>query len=183
MKNKLLTLLFTFPLTAYCFAQSGDSKKISSDEKGISVSLGVNAPVGNFSSTHFLGIGIDCSPSSHWFGLLKRKKIAFTYTGGVAYYFGKKESVSSYPYKYPGFTFIHAFAGAFSIPFNKTSVKLTAGPALGIYNGNIQFNIGSRLEASYYINNKFFLGPDIILMKEYRANALWSLAIRAGIML
>lgn len=183
MKKGLLLLFFTSSFTAYSFAQSTEQQKRSSKNNGVSVSLAVNLPVGDFSSTHFMGIGINFSPASHWFGLLKRRKIAFTYTGGAAYYFGKKETVSSYPYQYPGYTFIHGFGGVLYNPFKNTTISLTTGPALGIYNGNIQFNIGSKLEGNYLINSKISIGPGVNLMKEPGANTLWSLFIKAAITL
>lgn len=112
------------------------------------------------------------------FDTVKRKKAAFTYNGGVAYYFGKKETISGYPYKYSGYTFIHAFAGIIFIPVKKTRIALTAGPALGIYNGNSQFNIGSKLEVSYFINPKIAIGPGIAMMKEPGTNPLWSMSFK-----
>lgn len=135
--------------------------------------------VGDFSSTHPVGIALDCSPTRHWFGLLKRKKIAFTYNGGVVYYFGKKETVSSYPYKYPGYIFIHSFGGLLYNPAKNAGISLTTGPALGIYNGNTQFNIGSKLEASYYISNRFAIVPGIMLMKESGADPIWAASVKA----
>lgn len=179
MKKGLLLLFFTSSFTVYSFAQSAEQQKRPSKNNGVSVSLGINLPVDDFSSTHFMGIGVDFSPASHWFGLLKRKKIAFTYTGGAAYYFGKKETVSSYPYQYPGYLFIHAFAGVLYNPVQKAGLKLTAGPALGIYNGSSQFNIGSRLEASYYINKMLSVGPGILFMKESGADPIWSASFKA----
>jgi hypothetical protein len=160
-------------------AQTTGIKKPGPEEKGISLSTGINLPFGDFSSTHLIGIAIDCSPSSHWFGLLNRKKIAFTYNGGLAYYFGKKETVSSNPYKYPGYIFIHGFAGVLYVPAKKANITFTAGPALGIYNGNLQFNIGTKLEASYYISKNIAIGPGIILMKESGANPIWAASLQA----
>lgn len=163
--------------------QTTEIKKPFPQEKGIALSAAVNLPVGDFSSTHRIGIAFDCSPSRHLLGLMKQKKMAFTYSGGVAYYVGKKETVSNYPYKYPGYVFIHGFGGLLYNPFKKAGFALTTGPALGIYNGNTQFNIGAKLEASYSITTSIAIGPGILLMKEPGANALWSMAIRTGIRL
>jgi len=109
--------------------------------------------------------------------------MAFTYNGGFAYYFGKNETVSNYRYKYPGYIFIHGFGGLLYYPFKKVGISLTAGPALGIYNGNLQFNVGSKLETGYNISTSIAIGPGILLMKEPGANALWSLAVRVVIKL
>ena len=64
-------------------------------------------------------------------------------------------------------------------PVKNGSVTLTAGPALGIYNGNTRFNIGSKLEVSYHISKKIAIGPGIILMKESGADPLWAAAMKA----
>ena len=143
------------------------------------VSVGINIPVGNFSSTHIIGIGVEYSPLRHTFQLFKLKHLALTYNSGVAYYIGKKETVSNYPYKYPGYIFIHAFGGVLYNPVKSGSVSLTAGPALGIYNGNTRFNFGSKLEASYYISKNVGIGPGIILMKEPGATSLWAASFKA----
>lgn len=163
--SALLSLLLS-TIDNAIMAQSKDS------DAGISVS--VHVPVGSFSSTHIIGIGAEYSPASHIIHQLKQKRLAFTYNGGLAYYLGKKETVSSYPYKYPGYFFIHAFAGILYNPVKGGSIILTAGPALGIYNGNTQFNLGSKLEASYYISKNIAIGPGIIMMKEPGANPLWA---------
>jgi hypothetical protein len=153
----------------------------SKQDKDFVLSVALVVPVGKFSSTHLLGVAAEISPSAHTVSLLKQSKIGFTYNGGVAYYAGKKETVSSYPYKYPGFIFIHAFAGATCIPAKNLEIKLTGGPALGIYNGNLNFNIGSKLDVNYYFNNTLSIGPGIIMMKEFGTTSLWSASIRASI--
>jgi hypothetical protein len=175
MQRKLLLFLVSCLFTFHSSAQTG--------EKGISLSAGINLPLGDFSSTHLLGFGIDCSPVKHWFGITSKKKIAFTYNGGVTYYFGKKETVSGYPYDYPGYFFIHAFGGILFNPVKNGIIILTAGPALGMYNGHTQFNTGSKLETSYYISNNIAIGPGIILMKEAGADPLWSAAFKVSVAL
>jgi hypothetical protein len=151
-----------------------------SQSKGFSISASVNLPLGEFSSTHLGGIGLGYAPAIHGFrmvqrdSLLLKKKTAFHYNGGLAYYPGKNETVSGHDYKYPGYLFIHAFAGVLYVPVSKAEIKLTAGPAIGIYNGNTRFNVGSKLEASYYINTRISAGPAIIMMKEFGSDPLWA---------
>lgn len=142
------------------------------------ISVGINIPVGDFSSTHIIGIGVEYSPLRHTFQLTKLKHLAFTFNGGVAYYLGKKETVSGYRYKYPGYIFINAFGGLLYNPVKKVSITLTAGPALRIYNGLIRFNTGSKFELSYFINDKIAIGPGIIFMKESGTNPLWAAALK-----
>jgi len=160
-------------------AQTKGKKNQSSGSNHV-VSLGLNIPLGSFSSTHTFGFGIGYSPGTHVFGLVKNKHFAFTYNGGIAYYPGKKETISSYPYKYPGYLFIHAFAGVLYNPATKIDFKLTAGPALGIYNGNSRFNIGAALEGAYYMNNQFIISPGVTLMKENKSDPLWAGSLKLG---
>lgn len=147
-----------------------------------SISLGANLPLGNFSSTHFSGIAINYSWSNHRFDVMDVKPVkpfGFTANTGLACYFGEKETVSSYQYKYPGYIFIHTYAGTIYNAWRNANISLTAGPALGIYNGNTQFNIGSILEGSYFIKEKIAITPGIIFMKESGANPLWSASLKA----
>ena len=133
------------------------------------VLFGAEIPLGNFSSTHLPGIGIEYSRSKKRFGILSAadiKKIAFVYGGGAAIYIGKKETVSLYPYKYPAYIFIKTTAGVLYKPGSKSGFTITAGPAIGIYNGNTQFNLSSKLEGHYFLNAKFAITPGFILMKE-----------------
>lgn len=168
-------VLFVSPV----FAQQESTKKTGGKEKGVSVSVGANFPVGEFTSTHLIGIAIDCSPSTQLYGITNKKKITLTYNGGMAYYPGKKETVSSYSYKYPGYLFFHGFGGLQYKPVKKAGISLTAGPALGLYNGNTQFNIGSRLEASYHLKKTLAIGSGIILMKEMDADPVWAVTLKA----
>ncbi len=174
---KKIVLLFLLPV----FFIPAYSQR--SSDKGISVSPGLNIPMGDLSSTHSFGIATDCSPSRHTFGLVKNKNIAFTYNGGLAYYFGKKETVSGHPYKYPGYFFIHAYAELLYVPVKKLTASLLAGPALGIYNGKTRFNVGSRLEANFFINTSFMIGPILNMMLEPGTTSLWSAGIRGTIVL
>jgi len=144
------------------------------------VSLGADIPIGNFSFTHIIGVATNYSWCNHRFGRMDVKPVkpfGFTANAGVAYYFGKKEKVSGYPYDYPGHIFLHSFAGAIYNPWRKANISLTAGPALGIYNGNMQFNIGSRLEGSYYLSEKIAITPGIMMMKGSGADLLWTASL------
>lgn len=184
-KNLLRSLLFVAISTATTFvrAQAKDQDMPAKAGQHVLVSVGINLPLGEFSTTHLIGAGVDCSPAANWFGLLKTKKIAFTYNGGAACYVGKKETASGYSYKYPGFIFIHALGGILYNPVKKASLSLLAGPALGIYNGNTRFNIGSKLEAAYLFSKKIRIGPGIIMMKEPGTNAIWSAALKTTMLL
>ncbi|MDZ4795382.1 MAG: hypothetical protein SGI83_13965 [Bacteroidota bacterium] len=179
MKKKIFTFLLTIFFILPVLSQTSTSKKTVSPGKDIAVSFGVNLPIGNFSSTHFIGMAVDVSPARHTFGLTRVRKFIFTYNGGFAYYLGKKETVSGSPYKYPGYSFMHAFAGLLYNPIVKTSISLTAGPAIGIYNSTTRFTIGSKLAASYFVNSKIAVGPGIVIMKEFGSDPLWVVSVKA----
>jgi hypothetical protein len=181
MKKVVLLILFTYLFLHSLLAQNSSQDKPTKKGIGINLSAAIQLPVGDFSSTHLLGLGFEVSPSYHTTGLFSKIKIAFTYNGGVAYYLGKKETVSSYSYTYPGYFFIHAFAGALLIPSHKIEISLTGGPALGIYNGNTLFNLGSKVDLNFHLNNKVSVGPGIVFMKEPGADPLW--AVSAKIMM
>ena len=164
------------------FAQAKEEKL--SANKSQALSFEISVPVGDFAATHFGGLTVDYSWSKKRFGLIRTivtKQFGFIITGGVAYYFGKKETVSGYPYDYPGYFFIHAFGGVLYSPVKSGIISLTAGPALGIYNGNSKFNIGSKLDANYYISKNIAIGPGILLMKESGADPIWVASFKASL--
>lgn len=151
------------------------------------VSLGLHIPLGEFSETHFGGITAEYSSARRWSGKvsINPRKFRFSYNGGVAYYFGKEETVSGYDYKYPGYFFIHGFVGLLYVPGKvsskrKIDIKLTAGPALGIYNGNTAFNMGAKFEGTYFVTHNIAIGPGIMLMKETKTDAIWSAFLKVS---
>ena len=185
MKKKLLCFCVSSLLLFDAFSQQPTEQKNAKQDKGVFLSAGVALPLGDFSSTHLMGITVEVSPSYHKFKSNNSgfSKLALTYSGGIAYYLGKKETVSNHTYKYPGYIFIHGFGGIIYVPTKKIESTLTAGPALGIYNGNTQFNIGAKLDLAYQVNDKIAVGPGIIMMKEFGANSLWSVSVKASIKL
>jgi len=178
-----ILLAFYIMIADTAIGQSQRPKKHNHPSgKQHSVSIGAVIPLGNFSSTHSIGVASNYSWSDHRFGGMDVKPVkpfGFTANSGVEYYFGKKETVSGYTYDYHRYIFLHAYAGAVYNPWRKANIILTAGPALGIYNGHKQFNIGSCLEGSYYIRAKIAVTPGIIFMKESDADALWAASLKA----
>src|SRR5688572_5143006 len=111
-----MTLQKTFLLlVSLCFMIVPVFSQSPKNNKGFTISVSAHIPMGEFSSTHFGGIGLEYAPAIHGFRMVQRdsllviKKTAFHYNGGVTYYLGKKETVSGHDYKYPGYLFIHAF--------------------------------------------------------------------------
>jgi hypothetical protein len=179
MIKKITCFLPALVLSIFLFGQTERTKRTRSSGDNVSVGLSINAPVGNFSKTHFIGIGLDASPARHTFGLMSFKKIAFTYNGGIVYYLGKNIRIIDYSYEYPGFTFIHGYAGLLYNPLKKLTVTLLAGPALGIYKKDTRFNIGARLEGSYYIRKtSIAAGPILNMMLEPGTEPLWSVGLK-----
>lgn len=180
---------FLFLSLAFGFNSSSQNQKTNkNNDLRIDVAAAIQMPVGNFSSTHFLGFGINVTPSYHTMSLFSKIKIAFTYNGGIAYYLGKKETLGGYPYNYPGYFFIHAFTGILFTPskndgsnfqYKNFDISMTGGPALGIYNGNTRLNLGGKLELNYHLKGKQTIGTGIILMKENGADALYAISIKA----
>jgi hypothetical protein len=146
------------------------------------VSLGAVLPAGNFSNTHSIGIAAQYARTNHRLGLLNKnpaKLFGLIGQAGAAYYFGKKETVSSYSYTYPRYIFLHIYGGAIINPAKEFNISLTTGPAIGSYNGNSQFNIGFLMEGNYYFNKKFGVAPSLHCMKESGADPLWAASLKA----
>lgn len=185
MKRILFIILLFGCMTIgnYVNGQSQKSEKHNHPSgKQHTVSIGANIPLENFSSTHIIGVATNYSWSNHRFGGMDVKPVkpfGFTANAGAAYYFGKKETVSGYPYNYPAYFFLNIYGGVIYNPWKKGNISLTAGTALGIYNGNTQFNIGSKLEGSYYFSKKIAISPGIIMMKESGADPLWAASLKA----
>ena len=166
----------------FVMAQATDINPKPPEGRSQAISFGIAIPLGNFAATHFGGLTVEYLWSKNRFRQPKTKPVksfGFIATGGLVYYAGKKETISGYLYDYPGYFFLHAFGGMLYNPVKNGSVTLTAGPALGIYNGNTKFNIGSKLEVSHYISKKIAIGPGIILMKESGADPIWATSLKA----
>jgi len=182
-------IIIFFLLSAYTVIQvsaqsKADTVNTMTKGRNHSVSIGLNIPFGDFSSTHNLGVGINYSWSKHRFGVLSAipfKTIGFTFNIGVDYYLGKKETVGVYNYKYGNYSYLHTYGGIIFNPGRKGNISLAAGPAVGLYNGNTQFNVGINLSGNYYLNKHIAVTPAILFMKESVSDPLWSASLRASI--
>lgn len=169
--NLICSLIF---LLSFSFFAAGQKTKIS-------VSADINFPLGDFSSTHIAGIGAETIFGKSWPDTVKSKKLCFIYKAGLRYFPGEKQKISGFPYRYPGYYFIHAFAGIMYKLSNKINFALSAGPAIGIYNNSTRFTIGADLNISYSVKNNLSLGPVIIMMKESGAEGLWSVGLKGNL--
>lgn len=150
--------------------------------KSNTASLGVNIPVGEFAETHIGGISVNYSWSHHRFGKLNKlpkKLIGFTANGGLDHYFGKKETVSGYDFKYGSYVYLQVFGGAIYNPCKDGNITLTTGPTIGLYKGNTDFGFGVNLNGSYYFNDRIALTPGVIYMKHNKTNTLWVVSMKA----
>jgi hypothetical protein len=186
LKIKCWLLLLICLLTAMSgIAQTdSDMKKIVLTGYSKTVSAGINITVPEFSRTHNFGAGIGFSWSKHRFGIMEKKlskRVGFIADGGIDYYFGKKETVSGYPYQYNGFTYIHTYAGVMYNCCKRGNINLAAGPALGLEDGFTTFFWGVNLSGAYYVNEKIAITPGIIFMKDPESyDPLLSCSIKAS---
>jgi hypothetical protein len=183
MKKIVFVLGASLFATTTTLSQTGDSvDPINPKATSNTISLGANIPVGEFSETHIAGISLIYSWSPHRFGklnVLPGKLIGFTANGGIDHYFGKKETVAGYDFKYGGYTFLHVFGGIIYNPSKQTNISLTTGPAMSLYKGNAGFGFGISWNGSYYFSRRIALTPGFIYMKQAEANALWAASLKA----
>ncbi len=170
-----------FPFFCLLFL-AGNSSAQSKSYSG-ALSAGFKFPFGHFAQTHFPGISVEVAAAKHRYGRMSAKpkqKFSFTYGGDIHYYFGKKETVSGYPYQYPGFTFIHVSGGAVYNPHKNANISLTTGPALSRYNGSTRFNVTAALSASYYLTKRWGITPSVMMISETGAIPLWTAGLNAS---
>ncbi len=183
MKKKIFLFLTTCLFITSANAQEKNSKKKVLNGFQRLISFGVHLPTGIFSSTHLMGIAVDFSLSKNRFGqlpVIPPHRISIFYNLGIDYYFGKNETVSSFSYSYPGLTFFHLYPGLIFNADKKVNICLAAGPALRIYNGKSQFNLGAILSGTYYLKDKIGLTPSLLLMKESGADALLAVSLKGS---
>jgi hypothetical protein len=143
-------------------------------------SIGVNIPAGEFAKTHFIGLGVDYAWSHHRFGqlaVLPAKWLGFNASGGISYYFGKKETTAGYDYRYGNYFDLYAFGGIIYNPVKKANIAFAAGPIMNLYKDNADFGFGAKWNASYYANNRLAIDPGIFYSKYSEAAALWTILL------
>lgn len=176
--KKTIIILFTGLLaTKPVFAQTETPKG-----KNQLVAFGLSVPFGEFSETHIAGISANYSWSHHRFGKLKslpKNLLGLTANGGADYYFGGKEVVAGYDYRYGGYMYLHMFGGIIYNQSKKGNITLTSGPTMGIYKGNADIGFGVNLNGSYYFTDRIAFTPGIIYMKHDKTNALWAISFMA----
>jgi hypothetical protein len=175
MRINLLLFLCLLFFTGNGIAQSKSYSR--------ALSAGFQFPFGNFAATHFPGIAVEFAAAKHRFGRMPAKpvqKLVFTYGGGIHYYFGKKETVSGYTYRYPEFAFIHVAGGAVYNPHKQVNIRLTTGPALSRYNSSTRFNVTAALSASYYLRKRWGITPSVMMINETAATPIWTAGLNTS---
>lgn len=185
-KKRYPVFTIVFVLLAQCGITQEKSAKSKAPPTGYSksVSAGISISMGEFAETHPIGVGASFTWSKNRLGLMEKKPskaFGFIADGGVDYYFGNKETVSSYPYKYNSFTYIHTYGGIIYNLCKRGNINLIAGPALGLEGGFTTFFWGANLGGSYYFKGKIAITPAIQFMKDPDSfDPLLSLSIKGS---
>ena len=165
-------------LCCHAYSQPENIDKTSVKGRSTELSLNINFPVsGYLKNISNISIGAEYSWSKERFGNMTIKPanlIGFTFNAGVDYFFGEKEELGTYSYKYDGTTYLHAYGGAIYNPCNRGNIRLTAGPSLELYSGESEFGFGVNLSGSYYLCRcgNFGITPNFTLMKQGSSEAV-----------
>ncbi len=173
LKQKAFFTLFLLSLQAIIFAQDkGRSWKNSA---------GISVPAGTFSATHWSGISIQGEYSRNRFGkttIKPKKLIDYILSTGTDYYFGRKETVSSYPFTYTGYFILNSNAGLIFNTGRQSNVRIGAGPAISLYKKNLRFNISSAVAGSWYLSKNTGITGGLQKIQETGARPLRAVFIR-----
>ena len=144
----------------------------------------INIPLGDFSTSHWIGIGAEVFSIKYDCDTGKQKMVSITYKAGASYYFaGQRQVVNRYSYDYPSFFYTYASAGILFRPYQRLNVAVTAGPALSVYKKISRFNIAGGIDASYFIHCNMSVGPTLFMIKETGADPLWALGLKLNLRL
>lgn len=179
MKACLLLLFLLISGYGIVSAQTTDPKPVS---KGAShaVSFAAQVPVGVFARSHIAGAGLGYAWSAHRFGrnVLPAKRIGLTANGGADYYLGKRITTAGHDFRYGSYFYFHAMAGMMVNPWQNSHFSLTAGPGLGLYEGNTDLGLIVSLAGNHFISSRMAIGPGIVYRKHAGADALWTGSVR-----
>jgi hypothetical protein len=180
--KKSITCLFLLLHVAASIAQYTDSTVRNQYGRNHSIALELSLPIAAFASSHFIGAGLEYSWADRRYGINAepRKTLGFTFHGGASYFLGKKTNVAGNDFRFGGYTYLHALAGAIVNPYARTNISLTAGPAVSIYKGNSDFGAAVKLCGSYYVRNSISIGPAVMYRKHSRVESLWSIMLRGA---
>ena len=168
-----LICFIAFMIAGPVFSQSPKTTAKKKTGWGILLSPQLLVPVGEFSVTHFGGIGISIAPPFNYADSVK-KKIHFIYQGSIHSFLGKKTKTAGYNYRYPVYTLFSLSAGISYVINPKFYFNLTGGPGLSVYNGNSRFCIEGNFQSAYKPGKNLAFLAGIKLNSELKTHALWS---------
>ncbi|HMU45881.1 MAG TPA: hypothetical protein PKC72_05895 [Chitinophagaceae bacterium] len=174
LRSFFLFSLYLFPI--FLYSQEKDEKSNVPAGQKYMTSFGVSLPLGDFSSTHFLGFNAEFSISNQRFGQMKKvpvKRMALIASGGSEFFLGKKEKVVTSSYKYPVYIVPYINGGIILNPFKEFSFSFIAGPALALYNSTTRFSLRAALQGNYFITKTISTGIRLSMTKESISEPLW----------
>lgn len=107
-----------------------------------------------------------------------KKQINYFLSTGTDFYFGKQETVSSYPFTYAGYFILNSNAGLIYNSGKQSNIRFGAGPAMSFYKKNLRFNISSSIAGSWYISKTTGITAGLQMIQETGARPLWAVFTR-----
>ncbi|MCX6316230.1 MAG: hypothetical protein NTW29_02990 [Bacteroidetes bacterium] len=183
MKYRIIIVFLLLLLPFTVLAQLGDSitHRYRRTQTMYLLSAGPSVAIGEFSTTHLAGAGIEASGITLF---PNRKKTVRTHplllSWGISsnYYFGRNRTIAGYDYTYPGYWLSHVKAGAIWKVKNNLLLSLTGGPGISVYNGTTRFNAAAQVAVYYAITQRYFISPVFKLMQEPGTDWLGALGLR-----
>lgn len=178
-----LAMLFFASYTSV--AQSNIIKKNASPTgKKNSIAAGPAITAGKFSNTHSIGFHVDYYRTNKRSGILFSKPsrpVGLLFNAGMNYFLGKKETVSSYPYSYPGYALFYGTAGLIVNPIKQGNFTVSTGPGIRLYNGTSSFALYTKITTSYFFHQRFAVTPAISIINESGTKPLLAAGLSASV--
>jgi hypothetical protein len=183
MNKKVVALFISFIITNYLPAQTANEKNHRSPSgKNNSLAAGPVMAAGNFSFTHSIGFSIDYIRTTKRMGTLTGKPsqtVGLLFNAGMNYFLGKKETVSSYPYSYPGYALFYGTAGLIVNPIKQGNFTASTGPGIRLYNGTSSFALYTKITASYFFHQRIAVTPSVSIINESGSKPLLAAGLSA----
>jgi len=185
MNKKVVALFISFIIANYLPAQTANEKnRHSPTGKNNSLAAGPVMAAGNFSFTHSIGFSIDYTRTTKRMGTLTGKPsqtVGLLLNTGMNYLIGKKETVSGYPYQYPGYSLLYGTVGLISNPLKKMNFTAAMGPSIRLYNSTSSFALYTKISASYFFHQRIAVTPAISIINESGTKPLLTAGLSASI--
>lgn len=176
-----LAMLFFASYTS--MAQSNTiNKNAYPNGKKNSIAAGPAITAGRFSNTHSIGFHVDYYRTNNRLGPLPAKPsrpIGLLFNAGMNYFLGTKETVSGYPYSYPGYALFYGAAGLIVNPIKQGNFTASTGPGIRLYNGTSSFALYTKITASYFFHQRIAVTPSISIISESGSKPLLAAGLSA----